>query len=62
MPREQNGSFVSFFIDAQGRPIISALSEDQKEIIDVVLDDLAVALLVERGASHLGNKIRERSK
>ncbi len=62
MPREINGFFTSFFVDAKGRPIISALSEDQKEIIDVVLDDLAVALLIERAAAHLGNKMRERNK
>lgn len=53
---------TAFSFDNDGRPTIRVLSKDQTEDIEVLLDDLDVALLAQKSTAYLANKMRERHK
>lgn len=53
---------ASFSFDNDGRPVINVLSRDQKEEIQISLDDLDVAMLAQKSTAYLANRLRERQK
>lgn len=53
---------TSFSFDNDGKPTIMVLSKDQKEDIEILLDDLDVAMLAQKSTAYLANKLRERHK
>lgn len=59
-PRVLTSTLVAFGVSAEGKPYLSALSKDQKETVEVEIDDLDVALLAERAVSYLAEKARRK--
>lgn len=53
-------TYVAFGVSQNGKPYLSVLSLDQRETIDVQIDDFDVALLAEKTTSYLGDKVRGR--
>lgn len=54
------GATVVAFGVSSGRPYISVLSKDQRETIEVQIDDLDVARIAEQSTAYLAEKVRRK--
>lgn len=58
MERRTIGATVIAFGVSAGKPYLSVLSKDQRETIEIEIDDLTVALLAERTTAYLADRVR----
>lgn len=58
--RETVATYVAFGVSGNGKPYLSVLSKDQRETIEVEIDDFDVAMLAEKSTAYLGDKVRGR--
>jgi hypothetical protein len=58
--RSVTATYVAFGVSPNGKPYLSVLSLDQKETIDIQIDDFDVALIAEKTTCYLGDRVRGR--
>lgn len=53
-------TYAAFGVSPDGKPYLSVLSKDQKETIEIEIDDQDIALIAERSVSYLAEKARRK--
>lgn len=60
MERRTIGATIVAFGVSDGRPYLSVLSKDQRETIEVQIDDLDVARIAEKSTAYLAERFRRK--